>query len=509
MKKAGTFWHFTDIHLDSTYYIDDLFGVWGNYRRDSSLLVAATAIGNATDLDCILQQPDFVIWSGDNSPHNNTLTADDVLESLMRLSNWFTLFAVSKNISVLPVIGEYDLFPAAEISPLKGNLRREEWCHRLATESDYWSRWIQEAEESVKHEHGLPKALFNETGCYHSMLLPESIGPQILLIGLNSIIWYVNNPKLQLTEQDPLDQFRWLIDSLTWARENNAKAIIVTHLPPGTAELHPTSGQYMHPNYNDQLVSILREFSDVIITTLAGHEHVDGFRVLLDESYKPVGTVFNGPSVDPLVLPERGDFNPRIRLYHYDRETGTLLNYQQLWLNLSTSGPIWQLEYTARDEYSHLTDLSPQSMADLLDEFTKYNNPDNQWSNYWEHQLGYRPHVNKSTLFPGGTCPNVASVCRCEHVCAMRHLDAERWEKCISDYCMDSTNPRLPTIRELSVRQLNMTQLIVLVTVGALCLITFILITVVCIYRKKQHGAGGRSCSVKRNPHSLSFILTT
>ncbi|TPP64995.1 Sphingomyelin phosphodiesterase [Fasciola gigantica] len=488
--NIGVFWHFSDIHLDTTYVVENPNDLWGNYLRDTSLIVAETGIENAIELAPSTEQPDFVIWSGDSAPHNKTLIQDDVLAGISKLSTWFTTtFSIRNNTPVLPIIGEYDLFPVSTISPHPADHRRENWCTRLAEEPKYWSTWIRNAAQSVNHVLGLPKPKFNET-CYLSLLLPKSDllqAPQILLLGLNSIVWYTQNPRLDTTIDDPLDQFSWLTGSLQWARENLAKVIVVTHLTPGTAELHPQNGQYIHPRYNQRLVSILRTFADVIITTLAGHEHVDGFRVLLSEKSKPIGTVFLGPSIDPIILPDRGDFNPRIRLYHYDRGTGVLLDYEQFWLNLSTPGPSWHHEYTARADYQDLPDLSPQSMATLLDQFTIYDNPDGKWSKYWTHQLGYRPHENRPGFHPHGYCHFAFSVCRCEHVCAMRHLDVDQWNHCVNNYCLTSINPKLPTIWDLSHPRHNMNQMmIILVTVGVLILVTLMATTIACISRKRH-----------------------
>lgn len=193
-------------------------------------------------------------------------------------------------------------------------------------------------------------------------------------------------------------------------------------------------------------------------------------------------------------MPDRGEFNPRVRLYHYDRATGKLLDYQQFWLNLSIRGPIWNPEYIARDEYRDLPDLSPQSMAALLDQFTVYDNPDGKWSRYWAHQLGYRHHEKRYEFGPTDYCNFALSVCRCEHVCTMRHIDVDQWNQCLTNYCMDSVSPKLPTIWDLSRPTQSISQvMIVLITVGVLSLITSVAIAIVCISRKRS-----RMCSRSR-----------
>ncbi|TGZ64287.1 hypothetical protein CRM22_006457 [Opisthorchis felineus] len=165
---------------------------------------------------------------------------------------------------------------------------------------------------------------------------------------------------------------------------------------------------------------------------LFAHTHVDSFRVLSDQTGHPALSLFTAPSVSPLRLSGLGSFNPRIRLYRYRRSNTTLLGYRQYFLNISQPSPQWQVEYDTSDAYL-LSDLSPITLNQLLIELEHDDTPDGVWSRYWNHELGGRPH-EPSTLIPDGLCPRAQSVCRCEHLCPMRHVDLTAMESCL-DSC--------------------------------------------------------------------------
>ncbi|VDP85739.1 unnamed protein product [Echinostoma caproni] len=58
---------------------------------------------------------------------------------------------------------------------------------------------------------------------------------------------------------------------------------------------------------------------------------------------------------------------------------------------------------------------------------------DGPWHMYWLHELGGRPHEPRpDILTPEGLCPHALSMCRCEHICAMRHLLLPSLHQCLS-----------------------------------------------------------------------------
>ncbi|CAH8647043.1 unnamed protein product [Dicrocoelium dendriticum] len=448
-NEIGTFWHITDFHVNTTYIIKNTTGYFGDYGRDTSTLVAFTGIEFANDMGYAENKPDFVVWGGDAAPHDQRQTKEDVLESLRFLSQHLRYAFDPTEVPLIPIIGNYDVFPSNTMSPLTESRQRASWCTRLSIDENLWFAWNEYIKEMREIHPDIPSFDFS-TNCYQALIVQQD--PLLVVIGLNSLVWYENNPQANESISDPLGQLSWLRRTLNAVRGIKAKAIVATHIPIGVHELNAENSVYLKCSYNEQLTQLLREYADVIITTLASHLHTDTFRVVLDEDYNPVGTLFLGPSVDPFYMKGIGSFNPRLRQFHYNRKTGVLLDYTQYYLNLSERAPTWQKEYQAREEYG-IRNLTAPSMADLLDEFTVENDKDGHWGKYWKHHLGGRPH-DPVQYFENGECPEAQSVCRCQQVCAMRHSEFTELTQCLS-VCNSQPKPIQKTIKQLIHDRLN------------------------------------------------------
>ncbi|CAH8647090.1 unnamed protein product [Dicrocoelium dendriticum] len=235
------------------------------------------------------------------------------------------------------------------MSPLTKSRQRASWCTRLSTDENLWFFWNGYIKEIREIYSDIPSFDFS-TNCYQALIVRQV--PLLVVIGLNSLVWYEDNPQANEGVSDPLSQLSWLRRTLNAVRGIKAKlnpqiscmlsngyAIVATHIPIGVHELNAENNVYLKFSYNEQLTQLLREYADVIITTLVSHLHTDTFRVVLDEDYNPVGTLFLGPSVDPLYMKGIGSFNPRLRQFHYNRKTGVLMDYTQYYLNFSGRAP--------------------------------------------------------------------------------------------------------------------------------------------------------------------------
>lgn len=455
-NDVGFFWHLTDLHVDLNYSTrpgQECNGSYGDYRCDSSPSLVLSAINVTRQLSGTNTLPDFVIWSGDNGPHISTLSEHELLTGLRLISGQFQLVFPIDQVYILPVIGNHDVAPSNSMQPTPSDSKRLEWCHQLASDIGLWGPWItpNNTHRAVRmgaagHSSALsapPFANFSR-GCFYSHLLhlPRS---DLLLISLNGLVWYTGNPQASDLLPDPLGQFKWLEQSFRWARGTGTKVLLVSHFPPGASENSPMHVRHHRPRFNRQLVHLMRKYSDVLMAGLFAHTHVDSFRVLSDEMGKPAASLFILPSVSPLHLSGLGSFNPRIRQFQYDRSSGKLLGYRQYFLNLSlpqtldSPDSLWQLEYDTADEYQ-LTDLSPTSLAALLDVFEQDDLPNGVWSRYWNHELGGQTHDPiPGVLTPDGLCPHTNSQCRCQHLCAMRYLDFDRLDLCLTRCPPDSS----------------------------------------------------------------------
>uniref|UniRef100_A0A8D3D0Z2 Sphingomyelin phosphodiesterase acid like 3B n=1 Tax=Scophthalmus maximus TaxID=52904 RepID=A0A8D3D0Z2_SCOMX len=99
--QPGSFWHITDLHLDRTYNLTDApelvcassnkrpaanAGKFGDYVCDSSWhLINSTVYA----MKAILPDPDFIVWTGDNTPHvpDEDLGDEEVLNIISNLTH--------------------------------------------------------------------------------------------------------------------------------------------------------------------------------------------------------------------------------------------------------------------------------------------------------------------------------------------------------------------------------------------------------------------------------------
>ncbi|KAG5454866.1 Acid sphingomyelinase-like phosphodiesterase 3b [Clonorchis sinensis] len=445
-SDIGFFWQLTDLHLDLWYNLtQDCQGRYGNPKCDSPLDLVQSAVSVTKTLPMLesdyRQLPDFVIWSGDNGPHAGHFTRDQLYQTIQVVSDQMQRVFRTDKVYVLPVLGNHDVTPANHLSPDPLDADRLAWCHNLSSNPLLWGHWIHLAnrtsfidpERSTQRDlppSPPPPANFSR-GCFFSHLLhlPTS---ELLLVSVNGLVWYRENPLLVHASPDPLQQFDWLNATFAWARSSKCKVLLVSHFPPGASENSPRRFKFLQSGFNKHFVQLLQANADVLMAGLFAHSHVDSFRVLSDQTGHPALSLFTAPSVSPLRLFGLGSFNPRIRLYRYRRSNTTLLGYRQYFLNISQPSPQWQVEYDTSVAYL-LSDLSPIRLSQLLNEFEHDDTRDGVWSRYWSHELGGRPH-EPSTLMPDGLCPRAQSLCRCEHLCPMRHVDLPAMESCL-DSC--------------------------------------------------------------------------
>ncbi|KAK4468157.1 hypothetical protein MN116_008321, partial [Schistosoma mekongi] len=447
----GYFWHLSDIHCDLHYVNKSCNLPFGNYSCDSPLKLALNAI-NATRM-LFAKQPDFVIWSGDNGPHDGNLTSDQLLDGIRLISKALKQAFPVDEIYILPVLGNHDVVPANSMEITPDSRTRTDLCHQLGNDVTLWGEWINYRQQK-KHSTSsflplpnppdFPMANFSHT-CFFSHRLVYSTAtynhtnngnntlhqPNLILISVNGLIWYQGNPLADTIDPDPLGQLDWLQQTFQWARKRKDKVLLVNHFPPGASENAPQFYRFLRPEINDRFLNILIENADLLMAGLFAHEHVDSFRLLVSKSNIPVASLFLMPSISPLLLHGLGDLNPRIRLYRYKRSTMQLLGYSQYYFNLQNQlvNTEWQLEYDTLNTY-HLPDLSSNSLNSLWNNFLQVDN--GYWSIYWNYELGGRQHALKPNyLTDDGLCPRSKSQCRCDHLCAMRFLILSDLDRCL------------------------------------------------------------------------------
>jgi sphingomyelin phosphodiesterase acid-like 3 len=129
---------------------------------------------------------------------------------------------------------------------------------------------------------------------------------------------------------------------------------MVYHIPPcinaystasGTGSCDSNIVLMWQPQYNDRFLGLVRQHASQIRAALAGHTHMDDFRVIYDNSI-PVSFIHITPAVSPLF----GN-NPGFQRITYNSLNLGLQNAETFYLNVDSPGSKWTPEYNFQKTY--------------------------------------------------------------------------------------------------------------------------------------------------------------
>ncbi|KAL7388155.1 hypothetical protein ABVT39_008340 [Epinephelus coioides] len=410
LPGTGRFWHITDLHLDPTYNLapdptkvcysskgapaKDA-GLFGDFLCDSPYRLIQSAFMHMATLT---QPEDFIIWTGDSPPHVHVdeLSTDTVIQVISNMTQ--TIRQHFPNLTVFPALGNHDYWPQDQM------LTTTNAIYKAAAQ--LWKPWLQ------------TEALLTlSQGGFYSQL----VKPGLRLLSLNTILYYGPN-KVTRNMTDPAGQFEWLEKTLEKAAQSQEKVYIIAHVPVGYLPFVRNTTA-VRESHNERLVSIFRQYSDVIAGHFYGHTHRDSIMVLLDKQGKPVNSLFVSPAVTPIkAVLEPYSNNPGFRMYLYNPKDYTLLDIWQYYLNLTEANEKqrsdWRLEYIMTEAFG-LTDLQPQSLLQLG---LSLRLPQTKaFDMYFSH---YIVSYNSSII-----CDRD---CKLYQVCAVLYLDQLSYSKCLA-----------------------------------------------------------------------------
>ncbi|XP_069830995.1 cyclic GMP-AMP phosphodiesterase SMPDL3A [Dendropsophus ebraccatus] len=413
-EASGQFWHISDLHLDFSYHLTDDHtkvclsskganasspGIFGDFMCDSPYGLILSSIQYIKSSE---QKVDFMIWTGDSPPHvpANELSTKMVIDIIGNMTS--TIRSLLPDMLVFPALGNHDYWPQDQL-PVSGS-------EVYSGVAEFWKPWL--CEEAL--------STFRKGGYYSQIYKSNGLSHPLRIISLNTNLYYSPN-KETFNMTDPADQFEWLEETLKLSRQNNEKVYIIAHVPIGFLPF--TLGiTAMRETFNQKLVKIIRNYSDVISGQFYGHTHRDSIMIVLDEKDKPVGSAFVAPAVTPIKSASESESNnPGFRLYQYDNNDYSLKDLWHYYLNLTDANlskkALWKLEYIMTKEYN-IKNLQPESLQDLV---TRFQTPQSvEFQNYYKNYL-----VNFDA--PSG-CENL---CKKRQVCAIQYVDASSYIKCI------------------------------------------------------------------------------
>nr|XP_020445893.1 acid sphingomyelinase-like phosphodiesterase 3b isoform X2 [Monopterus albus] len=411
LALSGNFWHITDLHLDPKYKLTEKpelvcpssgqrpaanAGKFGDYACDSPWDLINSSVYAMRE---ILPNPDFIIWTGDDTPHvpNEDLGVEAVLQIMRNLTH--TIKQVFPKTKVYPALGNHDYHPKSQLPAGPNYIYNQT--------AEMWQDWLDPKSQ----------ATFKKGGYYTEKLLNRT-GYRMLV--LNTNLYYDQN-KLTLDMDDPAGQFSWADGVLKDAATNKEKVYIIGHVPPGFFE-KKRSKSWFTPKFNQKYLDLIQKHHSVILGQFFGHHHTDSFRMFYNSEGSPISTMFLCPGVTPwkTTLPGvvNGGNNPGIRICEYDTQTLLVKDVVTYYLNLTranVAGGRWEKEYRLTESF-RVPDASPTSMHQALESIA---------NNHCHLQKYYE--IN-SVSYDLTACD---SECRVDHICATREVDFNKYEDCL------------------------------------------------------------------------------
>lgn len=235
-------------------------GEWGEYKCD---LPSKTLKAMFLYIRDVIK-PDVLFWTGDNSPH--TIWKNDEEEVIAASYNISIMIQdvfgpTTSNITVIPINGNHDMFPANNQDFTKG-----EGMSEFVSYGKLWKDmgWLSEQEQMQYKKYGFYSKNFT--------LKNGKQYPNTRIIAINTMSCYIWNFELLKARYDPGEQIAWLEKELASLEAVNGKAIIIGHIAPIYAEcIHSWSVRYN---------ALIERYQHIIRFGMFGHDHTEQIQLI-------------------------------------------------------------------------------------------------------------------------------------------------------------------------------------------------------------------------------------
>ena len=262
------------------------------------------------------------------------------------------------NVPVMFAVGNGDSYSGAGPNVLDSSTFAPDNSFLVNTADLFYTKFL-----NGTADHQEFHTTFTKGGYYSA----EPAGTNLMVISLNTILFCqlfsaseTANDSIVAAELD------WLDSRLAAAEIKGKKVWLLMHAPPGadidTTASHVINGKISSaammwwPAYQTRFLQILANYPGIISLTLAGHTHMDEYRILPSS-----GALEITPSISPWF----GN-NPAFKVFTLSRDTLKPTDYSSLNYDLATNPAQFNSYYTFSTAYSSqgpldesLTQLTP------------------------------------------------------------------------------------------------------------------------------------------------------
>jgi len=354
------------------------------YQSDSNYSLVESALDNAAKQG----SSDFVIFTGDVLRHD--FGQDFESDGYGKLGYNFPSFAAKTagyvawkltqefpNAPVIVAIGNNDSVEGEGYSP------SHQWVYFMK-ENDPTFKAIAD-QLKVFTTNPSAKVTFVKGGY---CLLPHPTAPDRDIVVLNSVFWSAKygGPGPNFTGVIPdvgQDQIDWLREQLKSEAAQNRRATLVMHIPPGADSYASAKAGSFVPlwsqKYLSQFLMALNDYPGVAQAVLAGHSHMDDFRVV------PVfGTEGVPLRTTPSVSPYYPNY-PAYSTFSYGVSTAEMDNVTTYNTYENSNPLVWAKEYVFTDAYS-VPPFSAGGLTSLSKLILQAGKQQDDWKKFYSAQ---------------------------------------------------------------------------------------------------------------------------
>ena len=304
--------------------------------------------------DAFARNVDFVIWTGDNAPHDTWEGSQDgVFDISRRLKNMLDEKFKTKNIPVFYSLGNHEKYP--------NDAFHDEENYMLENMAKVYKDYLNEEAYNTFKKYG-----------YYSL----KYGNNLKIIAINCLVCDSFNFNLfNSTKMHAKKMFSWLENELKKAEKNNEYVYILDHFP--------LNGEFTLTECAKRFQALFDRYEYNIRGIFSGHTHRDDIEGIT--SYFDKNKIINLNFVAPQLTTYSSKL-PSYRIYTIDDETKQVLDYEQYRFDLKKSNeekkPYWYLAYKASEFYG---------VKNLL-EYNNIINNFNKWEDYVLNQYSGSEH---------------------------------------------------------------------------------------------------------------------
>ena len=402
--------HISDLHIDFDYvegtnaYCDEQLccheangpanstetaaGYWGAYNNCD---IPPRTLRAALE-DMKNREFDFIVWTGDNPPHEIWNQSQEIQKSYIGYTaDMMNEVYNNTGIPIYPTLGNHGCFPVNVI-----DFDNDEWLTSFMAEK--WAYFLPEEQQEQIKNWGGAYSILNEK---HN----------IRVISLNTNACNNQNWFFFRNVTDQGGQIQFMEQELKKAEAEGSKVYFIGHIATCLGScLDAWSKHYM---------TLVERYAHIVVGQFFGHTHDDVTCVTraLDSDI-PIGMQYMPGSVTTYT-----NENPSYRVYQVEKDSKIVYDWTEYRLNLTKYNdnpeltPVWDVAYTFKNEYN-VTDMLPETMGKWVTETLMH-----------DEAAAVKLLFNKGTGGPAvpSTCD---ANCRKSLACSMNYGVAEDQRKC-------------------------------------------------------------------------------